>query len=187
MTSNVFGATIPARYPIRIVAYDTQGRIVGNQTFPPRGMGGLFARPAPPATSFRQVIRTAGPNGTTAAVSVAPVKDRKRCWRVAYSSGQSAAGCDLTFYTGAKIVVNVVQQAGRDLFVVGGVDGRITDHVELHFDDGTVLNARPVSDRFLYAIPKDRLSGARQFAYVVAIDHHGHRIQRQGFAFRTSS
>jgi hypothetical protein len=61
-----------------------------------------------------------------------------------------------------------------------------TDHVELHFDDGDVLTARPVADRYAFAIPRAHLSTERHFAYVVAIDRRGHRVQRQGIAVRVS-
>jgi len=37
-----------------------------------------------------------------------------------------------------------------------------------------------------FAIPRAHLSAERHFAYVVAIDRHGNRVQRQGIGFRTS-
>jgi hypothetical protein len=58
----------------------------------------------------------------------------------------------------ALVLVDVVQPAGRDLFVVGAVASRVTDHVELHFDNGDVIKTRPVVDHYAFAIPQSHLS-----------------------------
>jgi hypothetical protein len=182
---NMFAALVPARFPMRLVAYNSTGRVVGIQQFPPMSFFARVSAPAAARRNLHSVLHVAGPNGTTATVGVGRIVNRQRCWQVDYSAGQSESGCDLTFYTGPKIIVNLVQPAGRDLFVIGGVDNRVTDHVELHFDNGDVITTRPAADRFAFAIPRPHLSTHRHFAYVVAIDRHGHRVQRQGIAFRS--
>ena len=48
----------------------------------------------------------------------------------------------------SKIRVDSLQPAGHDVFVFGAVDGRATDHVELHFDNGDVVTARPVAGHY---------------------------------------
>lgn len=186
LEDNMFATLVPNRFPIKLVAYDARARVVGIETFPPHAFTAHATVPASAKRNLRPVLDVRGPNGTTAIVSVGRVVNRQRCWRVDDSTGRSESGCDLTFYTGPKITVNLVQPAGRDLFVIGGVDAKVTDRVELHFDNGDVLTARPVANRYAFAIPRAHLSAQRRFAYVVAIDHHGHRVQRQGLGFRTS-
>jgi hypothetical protein len=183
---NMFTALVPGRLPMRIVAYDPARRVVGIQQFPRPSFFAHLSVPSAARRNLHVVLHVAGPNGTAATVSVGRIVNRTRCWRIDYSTGQSESDCDSTFYTGPKITVNFVQPAGRDLFVVGGVDNRVTAHVELHFDNGDVITARPVSDRFVFVIPRAHMSTHRQFAYVVAIDRHGHRVQRQGIAFRSN-
>jgi len=180
---NMFAALVPAHFPMRLVAYDSKGRVVGLQSFPGRSFIRQMAVP-PGARNLRPVQRATGPNGTTATVSAGPAVDRRRCWRIKYSTGHTDGGCELTFYTGPKIRVSFVQRAGDDLFVVGSADGQVTDHIELHFENGDVISTRPVADQFVFAIPCEHLSPERQFGYVVAIGRHGHRVQRQGIAFR---
>jgi hypothetical protein len=185
LKSNMFAALIPNRLPIKLVAYDSRGRVVGIETFPPHGFAAHLLAPPAAKRNMRQVAEVQAPNGASATMSVGRVVNRQRCWRVEYSTGRSESGCDNTFYTGPKITVNLVQPIGRDLFVIGGVDSKVTDHVELRFDNGDVLTARPVAERYTFAIPRAHLSAERHFADVVAIDRNGHRVQRQGIAFRT--
>ena len=77
----------------------------------------------------------------------------------------------------------MVQPAGRDLFVIGQTRPPVAT-VELHFQDGRVMQMRPVARMFVAAIPRAYLRSERQVAYAVGYDAR-HRVkQRQGFAFR---
>ena len=184
LKDNMFTATIPGRYPFRVVGYDGKGRAVAIRTVP----GGLFARSSAPAAARRElrpVWRVRGPNGATATLSVGHVVKKTRCWQIAYSAAHPQSGCQSQFFTGQKIWVKFVQPAGRDLFVFGEVDVRVTRRIELHFENGDVISTRPVAGHFVLAIPKAHLHRQRQFAYVLAVDPHRHRVQRQGIAFRT--
>jgi hypothetical protein len=109
-----------------------------------------------------------------------------QCWRIDFSTGESPFVCADASYTEHKIRVDVLRPAGHDVFVEGGVDGRVTDPVELHFDNGDVIATRPVAGHYAFAIPRAHLKAKRHFAYVVAIDPPGHRVQRQGFGFRAN-
>jgi hypothetical protein len=186
LKDNMFAALVPARFPIKVVAYDAARRVVGIQTFPPSSFAAHLSVPSAARRNLHDVLQVTGPNGTTATVSVGRVVNRQRCWRIRYSTGQPESGCELTFYTGPKINVNLVQPAGRDLFIVGSADSRVTARVELHFADGDVITTNLASDHYVFAIPKAHMSRQRQFAYVLAVDRHGHRVQRQGIAFRSS-
>jgi hypothetical protein len=48
------------------------------------------------------------------------------------------------------------------------------------------IATRLASDRYIFAIPKAQMSKERQFAYVLAVHRHNHRVQRQGIAFRSN-
>src|SRR6266542_4467205 len=153
LKDNMFTATIPGRYPFRVVGYDGKGRAVAIRTVP----GGLFARSSAPAAARRElrpVWRVRGPNGATATLSVGHVVKKTRCWQIAYSAAHPQSGCQSQFFTGQKIWVKFVQPAGRDLFVFGEVDVRVTRRVELHFENGDVISTRPVAGHFVLAIPK---------------------------------
>jgi hypothetical protein len=103
-----------------------------------------------------------------------------------FSTGQAPGACEVVPGTGPKIEVDVLQPAGRDLFVAGKVDADLTSRVELHFENGDVITTRPAAGYYLFPVPASQLGRKRQYAYVLAIDHHGHHVQRQGIYFRTS-
>jgi hypothetical protein len=183
--NNVFAAVVPNRLPLRVVSYNAKKRVVGTQAFPPQSFLSHFAASPAARRHLRPVLRVTGPNGTTASLSVGRAVNRTRCWQIAYGTGHSELRCREQFRSGPKIWVDFVQPAGRDLFVVGGADVRVADHVELRFANGDVFRARPAAGLFVFAIPKAHLSEERRFAYVLAVDRQGHRVQRQGFGFRT--
>ena len=79
--------------------------------------------------------------------------------------------------------VNLVQPAGRDLFVIGQTRPPVTT-VELHFQDGRVLQLRPTGRLFVAAIPRPYLKNRRQIAFAVGYDGTHRVVQRQGFVFR---
>ena len=54
LKDNMFAALIPNRFPVKLVAYDARGRVVGIQTFPSHGFAAnLLAPPAARKTSGR--------------------------------------------------------------------------------------------------------------------------------------
>ena len=69
LKDNMFAALIPNRFPIKLVAYDAPGRVVGIQTYPSHGFAANLL--APPATrkNFRKVDEVRGPNGSTTSSS----------------------------------------------------------------------------------------------------------------------
>lgn len=188
LRDNLFAALFSAsQLPIKIVAYDRRGRVVAIEQVPTPSL--FFARdhPVPPAAKrLRPVLRLTAPHGAVAIVRTGARIAFYDCWRIDFSNGQSPGGCDVVPRTGPKISVDVVQPAGRDLFVAGKIDAEVTARVELHFDNGGMLTTRPAAGHYLFAIPEAHLSSARQSGYVLAIDHHGHHVQRQGIFFRTS-
>jgi hypothetical protein len=187
LRDNLFAALFTtAQLPGKIVGYDVQGRVVAIERLL-TGTGSFAVRPVPTAAKqLRPVLRLTAPHGTVAVVRLGPRLRNFQCWRADFSTGQAPGACELLPITGPKIWVDVVQPAGRDLFVAGKVDAKVTSRVELHFANGEVITTRPVAGHYLFAIPKSHLSSERQGGYVLAIDHHEHHVQRQGIYFRTS-
>jgi hypothetical protein len=82
------------------------------------------------------------------------------------------------------VFVDLVQPAGRDLFVIGQARPPVAT-VEFHFQDGRVLQTRLVARLFVAAIPMAYLRPRRQLAFVVGYDAEHRVVQRQGFVFRS--
>jgi hypothetical protein len=122
----------------------------------------------------------------TAVARVGREVKRYRCWRVDFSTGQSPGGCLPPIGTGPSIWVDLVQPAGRDLFVIGHAHWPVA-RVQLEFTNGDLVRTRPAGGFFVLAIPRTHLRPKRQVAFAVGITSpEGFRVQRQGVVFRTS-
>jgi len=183
LRDNLFALRVGnGQFPVRVVGYDTKDRVVASAVF-----GDELRGPSIDPSVFRNVhtvIRAAGPNGATATASLGDVTRGFRCWVVDFSTGQARRGCIEMFPTGPWVTVNLVQPAGRDLFVIGETRAPV-ETVELHFQDGRVVELRPVERLFVAAIPAAYVTPQRQLAFAVGYDAEHHVVQRQGFVFRS--
>jgi hypothetical protein len=182
LRDNLFTTLVAqAEFPIRVVAYDARGRAVGVETVDPHVRQ---AAPAAAAKNLRPVLRATGPNGATAVGRVGRYVGGIACWRVDLSSGEAPGACSGRIGTGPSIWVDLVQPAGRDLFLIGHVRWPIA-RVQLEFANGDVIKTRPRHGLYVVAIPRSHLRKERQLAYAVGYTSEGLRIhQRQGVVFR---
>jgi hypothetical protein len=181
MRHNLFAALAPtAGFPFRIVGYDARDRVVAIQTPP------FFGRERIPAQArrLRMAREIVGPNGTRAALHLGPRVRGYECWRAVFGTGQTRSGCRPPVGGGPKIEVDLVQQAGNDIFVVGRVAGHVARvDFELPLRQRVAMT-RPIDGHFLLAVPAPYLGPVRRHAYVVGFDRSGHRVQRQGVYYR---
>jgi hypothetical protein len=182
LRDNLFAARVAlTEFPIRLVGYDKRGRVAAVQTLQAMLLGDSL--PASAWTPSRRTIHRRGPNGATATLQVMhDIKDL-RCWQVRFSHGQTRRGCKPTYPTGPWVSADLVQQAGRDLFVVGNVRAPV-EVVKLRFEDGRTLAMRPVADLYLFAIPRAYLRAERQLAFVRGYEAHGIVVQRAPVLFK---
>jgi hypothetical protein len=185
LRDNVFTALVAdAEFPIRVVAYDARNRVVGIQTFKRQLFGSVV--PAAAGRNLHRVRRITGDNGTVGTVRIGHAVRGYRCWRIDFSTGQSPRDCIELLPTGPWTGVDLVQPAGRDVFVIGHVRAP-AERVQLEFANGDVIRTRPIKGLFVFAIPQAHLTSNRQFAYAVGYSTEGWRIQRQGVLFRANS
>jgi hypothetical protein len=180
LRDNLFTVLVAsAEFPARLVAYDAAGRIVGIETPP-------WFRPQPiprAATRLRPVLRVRGPNGAVGVLKIGRRARGYRCWRVDFSTGQSPGACSGPVFTAPSIWPDLVQPAGRDLFVIGHTFGPIA-RVQLEFPNGDVRKARPVGHLFVIAVPRSHLTSERQTAVVHGYTSEGKSIQFKGVVFK---
>jgi hypothetical protein len=172
LRDNLFTALVAAaQFPARVVAYDASGRVVGiiAERWFIRGQAPAAAR------ALRTAFRVEAPRGATAVARIGREVRRYRCWRVDVSTGASPGGCVSQTFVGGPGFWNVlVQPAGRDLFVIGNVVGRVA-HIQLEFLNGDVARARPVGGLFVVAVPREHLRNDRQSAFLRTYDSAGDR------------
>ncbi len=179
LRDNLFAARVPNLLPIRVVAYNRAGKVVGVQTIPSFGL----RAPAAAQEHLRLVERLQGPNGTTATVRLGRTIARIRCWRIDFSTGPSRSNCHYVFPTGPWVEADLAQPAGRDVFVIGHTRAPVV-RVQLLFHNGETISTRPIGGLFVLAIPRAQLRPERQLAFAIGYDAHGNRVQRQGVLFR---
>jgi hypothetical protein len=199
LKDNVFTATVPWHTAARVVAYNSDGRVVGIQRAGlfPFGLGG-FVAPAAARNSLEPVLRLAGPNDATARLSVGRTvefirsatrrSDRGpgvRCWRIDFSNGQSSSDCQQVYPTGPWVYVQGVQPVGRDVFIIGQTRAPVA-RVSLRFADGDSVSARPTRGIVILAVPRAHLSTHRQRAILLGYDARGHEIQHPAVFFRAN-
>jgi hypothetical protein len=183
MRDNLFTTLVSEHeFPIRIVAYDARGRVVGVHTW---RWPLAVSVPARARRDLRATTRVTGPHGVTAVARVGPEVKGYRCWQVDFSTGQAPGGCLPPIGTRPLIWADLVQPAGRDLFVIGHALGQVA-RVQLEFGNGDMLRARRIAGLFVLAIPRRHLRAERQVAFLVGYTPAGTRIQRRGVVFRTS-
>jgi hypothetical protein len=114
LENNMFAGVIPNLLPLRLVAYDARGRVVGIEE-----MGG-FSRPAPAgARNLTRVLSVRGPRATGATLAFGPEVSGVRCWRLTTTAGPKQSSCDVLPLTGPSVNIAAVQAAGGDVFVAG--------------------------------------------------------------------
>jgi hypothetical protein len=186
LLDNLFATRVSSSsFPVKLVGYDRLGRVSAIVT--PRGPIIGPTVPAAAWTSNAASIHATGPNGARLVVRISRDVKSFRCWQAQLSSGQSRRGClQITPATGSWVSADLVQQVGRDLFVIGETRPPVTQ-VKLEFADGGVFGMRPVKRLFLFAIPKRHLTAQREIAFVRGYDKNGKVVQRAPVLFRLSS
>jgi hypothetical protein len=182
LRDNLFATRVAlTQFPIRLVGYDKRGRIAAIRTLQSRLFGDTL--PTSAWSPSGQSIHVRGPNGATATLRVTHGTNMIRCWRLRFSTGELRRGCKPTYPTGPWVNADLVQQAGRDLFVVGNVRAPV-EVVKLRFGDGRRLTMRPVADLYVFAIPREYLRTERQLAFVRGYDANGIVVQRAPVLFK---
>ena len=77
-------------FPIRLVAYDAEGRVIGIHTFASDGM----TNPAPPEAraSVRELLRVTADGGAVGILSAGKPAGGYRCWHMDFTGGSGRAG-----------------------------------------------------------------------------------------------
>jgi hypothetical protein len=166
-------------FPVRIVAYDGAGRVVGVVT--PRLLAANRRRISTP---LRVAFRVRGPHGAVATARIGRPVRGTRCWRVEMSSGETPGACPPIVAGGPSVWIDLVQPAGRDLFVIGHAQYPVK-RVRLEFPNGDVRATRPVGGLFVFAVPLAHLTPERQTAFVRGYPIDGLHNQTKGVVFKT--
>lgn len=164
------------KFPIRLVAYDDMGSVIGIETY----RHDPLADPGPRPVEGKQrvVKRVVGPNGTKGVLRVGPSTAGTCCHRTSFEGGAGGGGRLPKGFEIRGIGLGV-NDAGHDFFLTGEVSARVAT-LELRFDDATRQVVQPVEGVVLHPLPSGRgLTAGLEL--VVGYDRRGTEVDRQRF------
>jgi hypothetical protein len=178
LADNAFIVKVPrARMPFRLVAYDSEHRVVGILTPPGLEFGG----PSPAPGRARPLFRAVSSNGASAELSVGRSTGGGRCFYVRYdtdSANGSSADCREPTKDGPALLLGTLGRPTQ--FVMGRVRGDVAE-VELRFADGARGTIKPMSGFLLYGVAAARVGIRHEVVEAVARDAAGKRIGFESF------
>lgn len=159
-----------AAYPVRLVASDSAGRVVGIKTFESDLGGSRRVRPTPGA-AWRKLTTASDVQRREWSLWVALAVGGGTCYELRAPSGTTQSGCRPSPYTGSTLAVSVTGRDG-DQPLLAGVVGDAVTRVTVRYPDGTAITVRPVEGYVLAALD---LTGPRRDGalHVQALDRDG--------------
>jgi hypothetical protein len=158
-----------AKYPLRLVAYDREGRVIGARTLRGDAGGPAAAAPAQGA-AWHTVIRNAGGTLMTAPSSTGGV-----CFAVRFKAAGSMIGCPPPLPPRS---ITLGSMGGRQGLGVSGRTGAAVAQVVIRFRDGTSTRLRPVSGYILAHFSGKHVRDVLSFA---GLDRNGKTLTTQRF------
>jgi hypothetical protein len=163
-----------AKYPIRLVAYDDHGRVIGIET-EQSALGGPTGPAYIPAKNahWRVIDRVTRADGKSVALWVVPSRAHGWCWKLKQSGGGETGGC-VPPTRRPSILFEVIPTPSADtravmLLAVGQPIARVV----IHYRSGATAEARPTHGLVLYAPPKDRIAAHDRITNVVGYNAAG--------------
>lgn len=168
LTDNTYALEVPrTKFPIRIVGYDAEGRVVAIQVFEHDPLSRTGPQPIP--GTMRTVKRVVGPSGHVATLRTGPSTEGTTCWEVRRVGAGEGGGCQPKEFVGPPVVLN----ASHSGIVFGTVSPEVAV-VELRLRNGGRVRTEPISRVVLDAVT----SGIE---LAIGLDEDGDEVGRQRF------
>ena len=146
-----------SKMPVRLVAYDSQNRVIGIQAAP----GGLFGGGpigAPTAGRAVSVLKLTSPTGATAELLIGPASDHGHCYYVRTYFSKRATGemvsCSSPASMGQPLQLGTSGDPWQ--FIEGRVRADVAT-VKVTFADGATMTVKPIQGFVLAVIPRRQL------------------------------
>lgn len=157
LLDNVFIAQVNrSSFPIRLVAYDRQGRRIFVQTLADDAGGSTIGPRLAAGAKWHPILHATGPNGKSARILIATKAGGGICASFQVSDGSSQGGCTSTPWHGPALNLSYSAFSTTEgpAFIWGQVKPSIAA-VDVQLTDGTTLHLKPVDGLVLAALPRD--------------------------------
>jgi hypothetical protein len=161
-----------SKLPVRLVAYDAQGRVIGIQL--PFGRFTTQTQVEPARGRAASILKLEAAGGTTAELLIGKATGGGRCFYVRTYFSKHAAGamvsCNGPTWTGPPLALGT--NGAPMQFVQGRVRPDVAT-VRLEFANGTSMKAKPVRGFVLVAVPQSH--------HVVSVSGYNRAGRKVGF------
>jgi hypothetical protein len=164
-------------YPIRTVAYDTDGRVIGLVTQENDGMSS--PAPAKARNSVHEIAGVNADGGGTLIIRAGVPAGGYRCYEIHVRGGGDGGGCTPWPPQGPPLQLLNLQRSGNDIFLTGPVPDSINS-VKVTFSDGKTATARTIEGFVAYPLPSHETTGTTITVVVQGLDGHGQEIAKRG-------
>ncbi len=168
-----------AKYPVRVVAYDADGRVIGVDTLEGGPASAPRDMPQPVAATWRTLFRVTGERGQVARLRVARSSEGGRCFETRLPGGAGGSGCLPKSFQGPKLQLGVSMGA-RGSWVSGRTHPSVAV-LELRFADSRRALVEPVEGFVLWPLPAEHARRGHQLVEAVGRTAAGEEIGRQTF------
>lgn len=173
LQDNAFLARVAnSKFPLRVVAYDSDGRVIEVQDFATDGL----TSPAPKAaqTSVKEIAHLTGPNGGSGTLQAGDVVGGYRCWSIDFVGNGSEGGCTpWPMHDGGVTTLGLWHSKG-DTFLAGEVQGSVAS-VRADWSNGT-STTYDTTRGFVFASAPAGADSVTLHGY----DEHGKEVAQAG-------
>jgi hypothetical protein len=159
-----------ADHPVRVVAYDSEDRIIGIQD-----LGGE-ARIGRPVGEWRTILTVPDRDGQLARVRIAASTDGGRCYEIRTPGGGGSYGCRPRASLAERAKLSPAITSGRD---GAWLSGQVSDdivRVDIVFRNGKIVPVEPTEGFILTQLGAGTSVVRNGVARVVARDRAGHEV-----------
>lgn len=163
-----------SKTPVRLVAYDAHGRVVGIQAPGDMFGGGTGAPVQGRAVSVRKLT---SPTGATAELLVGPASGNRHCYYVRTYFNKHASGemvsCPNPYWERQTLELGTNGNPAQ--FIQGHVRSNVA-MVKVKFADGGTMTVTPIEEFALAVVPRQHLAKGHGAVSATAYDAAGHRV-----------
>jgi hypothetical protein len=160
-------------YPLRLVAYDRHGRVIGNDAY--QSDGSTSPAPAGAKSSVRTLARVVGESGQTATLRAGKVVGGYRCISIEVSNRGGGGGCTPWPVDGPALAFVEVAATHGDVFLTGPLSPAVAA-ISVSYPSGDSVRVEPISSFLLHAAPHRFMPRSPFTVKLRAFDAHGRQI-----------
>jgi hypothetical protein len=163
-------------YPLRLVAYDRDGRVIGIHTEQSNGM--TSPAPAEAKSSVRTLARVVGESGQTATLRAGRAVRGYRCFWLEVSNRGGGGGCTKWPITGQGLEFVEGAATHGDVFLTGPLP-RAVAAISVGLPNSETVRVEPTSGFLVYGVPHRFIPGLPLTVRLQAFDSNGRQVDKR--------